>query len=39
MTRVSTSSWLVVLFLSAFLVAPVAGQELNCRVQLDDSQL
>jgi hypothetical protein len=38
-TRVSTSSWLVVLFLSAFLVAPVAGQELNCRVQLDDSQL
>lgn len=39
MIRVPTSSWLVALFLSALLVAPATGQELNCRVQLDDSQL
>jgi hypothetical protein len=37
--RVPTPSWLIALFLSALLAAPATGQELNCRVQLDDSQL
>jgi len=37
--QVPTPSWLVALVLSASIAVPAAGQELDCRVQIDDSQL
>ena len=37
--RVPKASWLIAIFLSAFIVSPATGQELDCRVQLDDSQI
>lgn len=39
MIRVPTSSWLVAIVLSVVLATPAVGQELNCDVQIDLSQL
>lgn len=37
--RVPTPCWFLAILLTAFIATPATGQELDCRVQLDDSQI